>query len=164
MAENRNFSFSWKIQTISFRLEKKNQISSPTWANAWVLWNLPQKKLILERCAHFQIDPRRYHMPRQKSTLGGILNFSGNRPKVADNGPKAGKLGSGSNLRMLRIPKSVGLGTFRALYGGLRAQNRKLANQRDPVLGSLPILGNFFASKQPKRPFRVRKSIFPIFF
>ena len=70
-------------------------------------------------------------MPRQKSTLGGILNFSGNRPKVVGNGPDGGKLGLGCVLRMLRIPKSVGSGTLRALYGGLRAQNRKLANRCD---------------------------------
>ena len=34
-----------------------------------------------------------------------------------------------SVLPMPRIPKSVGSGTFLALYGGLPAPNRKLANQ-----------------------------------
>ena len=59
------------------------------------------------------------------------MNFSRNGQKVAKNWPEGGKLGLGCILRMLRIPKSVGSGTLRALYGGLRAQNRKLANRCD---------------------------------
>ena len=69
--------------------------------------------------------------PRKASkiTLEGVLYSSDFEPELAGNCPDGGKLRLASILRMLRIPKSVGSGTFRALYGGLRGQNRKLANR-----------------------------------
>ena len=58
-----------------------------------------------------------------------VLYFSTNGPGVAGNCPDGVEIGLGCILRMLRIPKSVWLGTFRALYGALPAQNRKLTNR-----------------------------------
>ena len=65
----------------------------------------------------------------QKSPWEGVLFSSDFEPELAGNCPDGGKLRLASILRMLRIPKSVGSGTFRALYGGLRGQNRKLADR-----------------------------------
>ena len=67
----------------------------------------------------------------QNGTLGGILNFSGNLPQVVENCPNGGKLGFGRTPGVGDSKKKVGFGTFRPLFGGLRAENRKLANQRD---------------------------------
>ena len=95
--------------------------------------------------------PRLGAIAPKNGTLGGILNFSRNGPEVAGNWPHGGKLRLASILPMIRIPKSSGLGTFRALYGGLRAQNRKLANPSEIKCSSRPqffVISRFFAIPQ----------------
>ena len=74
-----------------------------------------------------------------KTTLEGVRYSSDFEPELAEKWPNGGKLRLASILRMFRIPKSSGLGTFRALYGGLLGQNRKLAEHRE--LTNYRILG-----------------------
>ena len=53
----------------------------------------------------------------QNGLLGRILNFSQTGLEVAKNGAGGGNQGVRSILRMPGMPKSVGLGTLRALMG-----------------------------------------------
>ena len=73
-------------------------------------------------------------MAHLQVTAGGISYFLEIPPVAAQNPPDGGQLGSGRNLRIFRIPKSVGSGTFPPLSGGLRAQNREFAILCDPPM------------------------------
>ena len=65
----------------------------------------------------------------QNGLLGRILYFSQIGLERAQKRSYGGNQGVRSILLMPGIPKSSGLGTIWALYGGLRGHNRKLANR-----------------------------------